>query len=95
MRLRCHAVNTYSEFVAERIESLQPVARQRLYPWSNWLDGSVWRIRRGTDFEVSGASMAAMVRLRAQHEGGTATCRVVDGGDVVEFRFCGPKEAAA
>jgi hypothetical protein len=81
--------------VAERIESLSPVARQRIYPWPEWLDGSAWRIRRGEDFEVTGESMASIIRLRAQRDGGTAACRVVDGGEVVEFQFYGPDEEAA
>lgn len=81
--------------MAERIDNLSPIARQRIYPWSEWLDGSAWRIRRGEDFEVTGDSMATMVRIRAQREGGTATCRVVEDGAVVEFQFIASQEPAA
>lgn len=80
--------------MAERIDNLSPVARQRIYPWAEWLDGSAWRIRRGEDFEVTGDSMATMIRLRASREGGSASCRVVDDGSTVEFRFDREQEAA-
>lgn len=73
--------------MAERINSLSPVARPRIYPWSAWLDGNAWRIRRGVDFEVTAASMAGQIRLAAAREGGNAACRVTDGGEAVEFQF--------
>ena len=93
MRIRCHAVNPHSEFVAERIDNLSPL-RPRIYPWEKWTDGSAWRIRRGEDFEVPATSMAAMVRLRAKQDGLTATCRVVEDGAAVEFQFSAEEAAA-
>lgn len=79
--------------MAERIDNLTPFrGRPPVYPWSEWMDGSAWRIRHGVDFDASPSSMASMVRLRAKAEGMTATARVT--GDVVEFQFYDEQEAA-
>lgn len=87
MRLACHAVKRYSEFVAERIPSITPrTGRPQLYPWDRWLDGHAWRIKRGEDFDCPVTSMASMIRLRAQYQGGRAHARIL-GDDTVEFQF--------
>lgn len=80
--------------MAEPIDNLSPL-RARIYPWDEWTDGRAWRIRRGEDFKVSAASMATMVRLRAKADGMTATCRIVDDGEAVEFQFSDPEREAA
>lgn len=79
--------------MAERIDNLTR-SRPTLYPWSEWLDGHAWRIRRGVDFEVSPESMAGQIRMRAAREGRTVYARIPDES-TVEFQFSPAEEVAA
>ena len=65
--------------------------RHDLYPWDEWLDGSVWRIRRGEDFEVSIVAIRSAVHQAAARRGhkvetatedeDTLVLRAYDGGE--------------
>lgn len=92
MRLRCVAVKTQIEFVAERIQTLPD--RSRLYPWGEWADGSAWRIRRGEDYAVTSVSMAQIVREYGRRNRLAVTATVNSDVDAVEFQFS-REEAAA
>lgn len=82
--------------MAERIESLSRIrGRATIYPWSEWMDGSAWRIVQGEDFEVPATSMAGMVRIVGRKYDQPAKARVIEGGTVVEFQFAPPAEVAA
>lgn len=73
--------------MAERIESLPPVkGRPLIYPWSEWMDGSAWRITHGEDFHVSAATMAQLVRQRGLRHGVSVSARL-SGDESVEFQF--------
>jgi hypothetical protein len=84
--------------MAERIEALSPSARGAApkYPWSEWTDGSAWRIVRGIDYDIPSASMAALIRQHA-HRYGLSVSAVLPRGDVeaVEFQFSPRKSVAA
>lgn len=82
--------------MAERISSLSPrrVGRPALYPWSEWTDGSVWRIARGVDFSVAPSGMVKNLYSRAFRQGLSVEARIVDG-DTVEFQFSPQQEEAA
>jgi hypothetical protein len=67
--------------------------RRRLYPWSEWIDGSAWRLERGTDFDCEPTSMASQIRDYASRHGLLAVARV--DGDVVDFMFADLSEKAA
>ena len=80
--------------MAERISDITPLrGRPAMYPWEQWLDGSAWRITRGSDFDISPVSMAAIIRQRAERAGLSATCRRV-GDDALEFQVSEEKAAA-
>lgn len=43
-----------------------PVAiNQEKYPWDEWFDGSVWRLRQGEDFDVNCESMRSAIYMAA------------------------------
>jgi hypothetical protein len=54
------------------------------YPWDLWLDGQVWKLVRGTDYECTSSSM----RTSAQQVGKTRnknvrTNMIMDGKGIV------------
>lgn len=42
------------------------------YPWAEWLDGSVWELTRGIDFQVEVDSLLPQVYTQAKNRGLTA-----------------------
>lgn len=56
-----------------------------VYPWNEWMDGRVWKLKSGTDFKCSPRSIAMMASTRSRTRGGTAITRV--DGDHVYIQF--------
>lgn len=81
--------------MAERIsEFSEPrIGRPALYPWTDWTDGSAWRITRGEDFEISAKSMAVNLHRTAARRGLSVKAQI--DGDSIQFRFSEPERAAA
>lgn len=81
--------------MAERIENFVPSkgGRPAIYPWSEWMDGRAWRIRRGEDFDAEPDSMAQTIRVHGRRNGMPASATV--DGDCVEFQFTPSQEQAA
>ena len=45
--------------MAERVDAMPAGGITRAkYPWDEWLDGSTWKLTRGTDFICSTSSMS-------------------------------------
>lgn len=44
-------------------------ATRRKYDWAAWLDGRVWKLVAGVDFDVPPRSMAAQVYQAAERRG--------------------------
>ena len=70
--------------MAERLESYE-FSRRGRYPWGEWMDGSIWRCKRGEDFSATAKSFQGMVRLKAARNGKKVITRVE--GDSVVFQF--------
>jgi hypothetical protein len=66
-------------------------ARRTNYPWDEWLDGSIWRLARGEDFDAKPATMEAVVRTTATRRG--VKVRVVhdDHAVVLQRRLLPPR----
>lgn len=45
------------------------------YPWKDWLNGEVWLLECGKDFQIPLESMRHLVHATARRKGFTATCR--------------------
>lgn len=76
--------------MARKLETF-PEAQERSdkYPWSEWGDGSVWEIVRGTDFDTALSSMRQTVSKAAKKRGMTARTRGYkrDGKEFLVFQF--------
>lgn len=59
--------------------------RRSLYPWGEWTDGRIWRIKKGPDYTHATKSMRMALHNRAIHENKKVSTRV--HGDVIEFQF--------
>jgi hypothetical protein len=55
------------------------------YPWAEWGDGEVRRIRRGEDFDVEPRVMQGQIKVRGSKEGRLTATNV--RGDEVVFAF--------
>jgi hypothetical protein len=68
--------------MAKLLRELPPPRRGRpaKYPYDEWLDGEVWLLIEGEDFEVgAGRSVAMGLRAAARKRGQKATARSVRG----------------
>jgi len=54
-------------------------APKRVYPWDEWLDGQVWRLTRGEDFNCLASSFQCMVSRVAKVRG--LLCSTAREGD--------------
>ena len=52
------------------------------YPWGEWLDGRVWRLTRGFDFDCTIQSFRVMVHKSARDRG-MKVRTVFDGEDAI------------
>jgi hypothetical protein len=67
---------------------------QRRYPWTEWIDGSAWEIRRGDDYDVATENMRVNLHLKADAVGRKVrTKKVSDGeGEALAFQFIPSEE---
>lgn len=61
--------------------------RPTLYPWKEWLDGSVWELHQGTDFKINADSMRTQARVQAAKMGGHVKAQIFDAkrGLILQF----------
>lgn len=62
--------------MAELVDSLPAAGRRSGYPWHEWLDGRVWRLERGVDFEGTMQGMRSTVRQAGRRMGVLVKTRV-------------------
>lgn len=57
--------------MATRLEGFPEKAKHGnlRYPWDEWLDGGVWRLEKGTDFQCAVGSFANCARSAALGRG--------------------------
>ena len=39
------------------------------YPWTEWMDGQIWKLKQGVDFQVKTSSLLGGVRSHAKRKG--------------------------
>lgn len=54
----------------EEWEWAAPRTRPHKYPWNKWMDGSIWRIVKGKDYEVADEIMVTQIRNRGLRDHG-------------------------
>jgi hypothetical protein len=74
--------------MARRLDAF-PAPTGTRYPWSEWLDGSVWELVRGADFDSKTATFRTNVQTQAKKRGGRARSKAVtaDGREAVVIQF--------
>jgi len=66
----------------------------RRYPWHEWVDGSWWLVRQGTDYVVSTESMRRAITMHGKRK--CVPVEVYRRGEALAFRFhFGPPETGA
>ena len=85
--------------MARRLESF-PYGQQppvRRYPWTDWLDGSVWEIRRGEDYDVSTENMRVNLHMKADSRAVKVRTKKVHDpkGEGLVFQFFDPDREEA
>lgn len=75
--------------MATKIEAFTDAPRRSKYPLDDWLDGGIWRLARGEDFEQSTTSMRSVLYTAAKRRGGSVMTRTIRDGDseVLEVQF--------
>ncbi len=67
--------------MAERLDEFPGGERTkgggRKYPWDEWLDGSVWLLRKGEDYAATTLSFRATVSKTAKREGKKVRSRTI------------------
>ncbi|WP_437052378.1 hypothetical protein [Streptomyces sp. enrichment culture] len=73
--------------MAERITPAEVTFRRRgapsRYPWHQWTDGSMWRLRQGIDYHLTTKDFRPIVHNTARHHGLKVHTRETDHGLVV------------
>lgn len=60
----------------EVFEFPAPFGRGRAYPWDDWLNGNIWKLAQGEDFEANMSNFRALVYLKAQDRNLTVRTQV-------------------
>ena len=75
--------------MARQLDSF-PALPARQYPWEEWLDGRVWQLTKGEDYNSRATTVIANARLQAKRRGGSLRTRLLKHEDgeqiVVQFR---------
>jgi hypothetical protein len=62
----------------------RPKENKSKYPWPEWLDGSVWELHNGEDFEgVESRHFASTIYNAARARGKKCRVAVRDSGDTI------------
>lgn len=60
------------------------------YPWAEWSDGKIRRLKRGTDFQSTVVVFQSLIHAQAKRHGFRA--RTSSLGDALIFQFYKPEE---
>ena len=75
--------------MARRLEAF-PASTGARYPWTDWLDGSVWELVHGEDFTSKLPTFRANAQIQAKRRNGRVRSRAVtaaDGREAVVIQF--------
>jgi hypothetical protein len=59
--------------------------RSNKYPYDEWLDGQIWLLVRGEDYDISPEGMRASIHNHAKREGIKVKTRISDEGLFVQL----------
>ena len=61
--------------------------RPHKYQWSSWVDGTPWKLVKGTDFTVTTETMQANARTYAKKNDLVVRTAITDNGDSLIVQF--------
>ena len=61
----------------------EKVSRDGKYPWSQWLNGAVWELTKGEDFDVDVAALRRAVHSRAHYLGFRARTKTIKNDEAI------------
>jgi hypothetical protein len=67
--------------MARKLSEFPKPVRRAKYPWDQWLDGSVWELQAGEDYDTTTASMRASASRAAKELGRDIKTQIVRGED--------------
>lgn len=79
--------------MAERIAQFPTPTRSRRYPWEEWTDGTVWKLRAGEDFDAEVDQFRNRLYTQAARRGMSVTTQKGvddDGTEVLFMQFIAP-----
>jgi hypothetical protein len=84
--------------VAKELDRWPPGLGQRpqnetKYPWDEWLNGSVWQLAQGEDYQVKTKSFRTSAQAVARKRGGRVKSAITDNGDGLVMQFIPDKPA--
>ena len=59
--------------------------RPEKYPWGQWVDGNVWELTKGDDYQCTTPSMVTQIHLKATARRLRARTSVTETGLVLQF----------
>ena len=75
--------------MAENLKEFPGDTRSPKYPWHEWLDGGVWKLRQGPkpdgDYDIKTASMRAVASAAAKKKDGKLKSKAGKDPDGTEF----------
>lgn len=75
--------------MAKRLKSFTFTGRGRRYPWSDWMDGSIWQARTGKDFTGDAEQFRGYLHSKATDSGLKVRTSVNKKTGTVVFQFHG------
>lgn len=70
--------------MARKLDKFPKASRQSKYPWSDWLNGEPWLLRRGEDYKTSSESMRAIASKAAIAAGKRVRTQIITDQDGTE-----------
>jgi hypothetical protein len=56
--------------VARRVKEFPEPVRPSKYPWGDWLDGQIWELKSGEDFDGKPTNFRSVALAQARNRGG-------------------------
>lgn len=67
--------------MAEKVDSFEFLNRgeRGKYPWNEWLDGSIWKLKAGDDFKTNEKTFQGVARVAAYKRGLSLKTNIHEG----------------
>ena len=76
--------------MARRVKAFPESVRATKYPWADWLDGQIWELKAGDDFDGKPTNFRSVALAQARKRGGrvkTHVQKLEDGSARLYLQF--------